>query len=498
MDFGVKQGSLTEVECDVLIVNLFEGLKEPGGATGAVDKALGGAITSRIAEEEFEGKLGDILVVRPCVEFPAKKVLVVGLGKQDELGVPEIMRAAAVAGRKSRELRAKNVASVLHGAGAAGLSPMDCSRAVVFGTMLGTYEFIHWKTEKAKENSIEMFEIVELSAEKFDEIERGIEVAKIIGDAVIFTRDLVNEPSNVVTPTYLADLAQSIAGEGNMRCRVMDRKEFEAEGFGLYAAVARGAAVEPKFIEMRYESPGAKKTVAIIGKGITYDTGGYSLKSSEHMYGMKDDMSGAAAVLAAMRALPQFKPEVNVIGLIPATENAIGNVAIHPGDIFKSYSGKTVEVTNTDAEGRLTLGDAVAYANELGADEIIDLATLTGACVTALGREISGIFGTKQELVDQLIAAGRLTGEQMWQLPLHLDYKEHLKSDVADLRNAERGGPGAILGALFIHAFADDTPWVHIDLSSTVIDKDVHLAKKGSTGIGAGTLIQYLMGYAKG
>lgn len=496
MKIGVKQGSLTEVQCDALIVNLFEGVKHPGGGTGAVDSALGGAITKQIADDEFEGKLGKCMVVRHCSDFTAKKVIVVGLGKSEDFGAEQIMKAAASAARKCKKLKASKVASILHGAGIAGLPVFDCAKASALGTILGSYEFTRWKTENVKDNPIESFDIIELSAEKIEDIKRGIDRAELIGDAVTFTRDLVNEPSNVVTPSYLVDIAKSIADSSGIKLKVMDRAEFEAAGLGLYAAVARGASVEPKFIEMKYEHPQAKKTVALIGKGITFDTGGHSLKGSNSMSSMKDDMSGAAAVLAAMRAVEKIKPKVNILAIIPATENAIGDRAIHPGDVFKSFSGKTVEVNNTDAEGRLTLGDAVAYANKIGVDEIIDLATLTGACVTALGKEISGILGTDQKLIDKLIAAGSSCGETMWQLPLHTDYKEYLDSDVADIKNAESGAPGAILGALFIHAFVDDTPWVHIDLSSTMIEKDLALARKGAVGVGAGTLVEYLVSYA--
>jgi len=262
---------------------------------------------------------------------------------------------------------------------------------------------------------------------------------------------------------------------------------------GLLSAVSRGASREPRFIELRYAAPQGRKTVAIAGKGITFDTGGYSLKTAESMAKMKDDMAGAAAVLATMRAVGRVKPDVNVIALIPATENAIGDNAIHPSDVFTSLSGKTVEVNNTDAEGRLILADAVAYAAKLGVDEIIDLATLTGACVVALGREMSGVFGNDQALVDRLLSASRTCGEQLWQLPLFADYKESLKSDVADLKNTGGSEGAAINGALFIESFTNGTPWAHLDLSSAVVEKDTHLARKGATGVGVGTLIEYLL-----
>lgn len=496
MNINVKQGSLADAPCDALIINLFEGVKNPGGGTGAIDEALNGAISRQIAEEDFKGKLCDCMIVRPCIEFPAKKIIVAGLGKSEDFGTAEMMKAAASAIRKCVAIKAGKVVSILHGAGIAGLPTFDCARATTLGTLLGAYEFIRWKTEKEEVNPIESFEIVELSAAKISDIERGIKHAEIVSDAVLSARDIINEPSNVVTPTYLADIAQSIAQDNGMICKVMDRKEFEDAGMGLFAAVARGASVEPKFIELKYEHLEAKKTIALIGKGITFDTGGYSLKSAASMAGMKDDMSGAAAVLSAMRAVGAIKPKANILAIIPATENAIGAKAIHPGDVAISLSGKTVEINNTDAEGRLTLADAVTYANKAGVDEIIDLATLTGACVTALGKEISGIFGTNQSLVEELINAGKSSGEIFWQLPLFTEYMDHLKSDVADLRNAEKGGAGAILGALFIHAFIEDTPWAHIDLSSAVIDKDLPLVRKGAVGVGAGTLVEYLMSYA--
>ncbi|MEN6357187.1 MAG: leucyl aminopeptidase [Armatimonadota bacterium] len=493
MEFKAKQGSLQDQQSDIVIVNLFEGVKHPGGGTGAVDQALHGAISDAIRDEEFDGNLGDTLVIRTLGTIPAKYVIVVGLGKNADFDLLKAMRASARAARKCRELRAKTVSSILHGAGIGGLPVEDCARAVTLGAIFGTYEYTDLKTEKVKENPIEQFNIVELSGDKLDSIASGIAKAQVVGDEVIFARDLANAPSNIVTPAYLADLAERIAGETGLECRVMDRAAIESAGMGLLAAVARGSKVEPRFIELRYCSEKPSKTVAIVGKGITFDSGGYSLKPSEYMYGMKDDMSGAAAVLAAMQAVGREKPGLNVIGLIPATENMIGPAAIHPGDVFTSYSGKSVEVNNTDAEGRLILADAVAYADKLGVDEIIDVATLTGACVVALGRELNGVFGTDDAMVDKLINAGRSCGEIMWRLPLYDDYKENLKSDVADLKNTGSREGGAISAALFIKSFVGETAWAHIDLSASSVEKDTDLARKGSTGSGAGTLVEYLL-----
>lgn len=495
MRFGVQQGSLTEAACDALIVNLLAGVKMPGGGTGAVDRALGGAISEMIADEEFEGRLGDVAVIPACGAIPAKRVLLVGLGDSAGFGALEIMKASAAAIRKCRELRARNVVSILHGAGIVGIPAYECARAVVLGTILGAYEHSRLKTRDVKPDPIEAFEIVELSAEKLGDIENGMRRAEIIGEAICFARDLSNEPSNIVTPDYLAEQAAEIGREFGMQYSALDRAGIENAGLGLVAAVARGSSTEPRFVRLEYRAESASRTIALIGKGVTFDTGGHSLKKPDSMYGMHDDMSGAAAVLAAMRAIGKLKPNVNVIALVPALENAIGGDAIHPGDVFKALDGRSVEVVSTDAEGRLILGDAVAYARKLGVDEIINAATLTSACVVALGRKVSGIIGNDQRLVDNLIRAGRSCGEKLWQLPLEHDYDGEIRSRIADLRNnGKRREAGAISAALFIESFSEGIPWAHIDLSSaTVINNDEPLAREGSTGAGTGTLIEYLM-----
>ncbi|MGQ9456067.1 MAG: leucyl aminopeptidase [Armatimonadota bacterium] len=508
MKFVVTCGSLTEQECDVLIVNLFQGVKQPGGATGAVDKALDGLISKTIKEEEFEARLGETLVLHTHGKIPAKRVLIVGLGPKEEFDITKIMRAAGAAGRGCTKLRARQVSSILHGAGAGGLSTQECAKGTVLGTILGTYEFNRLKTEDVKQNTIQTFRITELSSEKLVDIQSGIDYGELLGESICFARDLVNEPSNVVTPSYLAEVAKEIARDNGFECTILNRNEIEKAGMELFSAVARGASQEPRFIEIKYQpdersalTPISKtnkpRSIAIIGKGITFDSGGYSLKSHGSMYGMKDDMSGAAAVLAVMRAMGKLRPGVAITAIIPATENAIGSNAIHPGDVFKSLAGKTVEVSNTDAEGRLILADAVAYATRQQVGEIIDCATLTGACVTALGQEISGIFSNDQTLANKLIEAGKSCGEYLWQLPLHRDYKKKLKSNIADMKNTAGGEAGAILGALFIENFVGNTSWAHIDLSSASVDEDTELTRKGATGVPTGTLIEYILRSAK-
>lgn len=492
MLFAAKNGSLADIACDTLIVNLFEGVTTPGGGTGAVDAALEGAISRHIHEEDFRGCLGDTAVISTQGRIPSKRVILVGLGKAEELGIRNIMRAAASAARMCQTFRPGTVGSILHGAGIGGMSAYDCAKATVMGTALGAYRFDRHKTESVKPNPIESFDIVELSPDKMDQVAQGMERGRVISDAVVFARDLANEPSNVVTPSYLADVARDIAQEAGFECIVKGPREIEAEGFGLLAAVARGSHVEPRFIELRYRAQAASKTVALVGKGVTFDSGGYSLKNRDGMSGMKDDMSGAAVVLGAMRALGKLKPEVNVTALIPAAENMIGGGAIHPGDVFQSFSEKSVEINDTDSEGRLLLADAISYAVKLGADEIVDAATLTWGCVVALGYEISGVFGTDQNLVDRILTAGKSCGDLLWQLPLHRDYIKKLDSEVADIKNCDGPWGSAIIAAEFIRDFADGVPWAHIDLSSATTDIDLDLARKGSSGDGTATLIEYL------
>ncbi len=341
MLFGAREGSLVDFACDALIINLFEGVKSPGGGTGAVDRALDGAVSAAIRDEDFRGRLGQTTVIPTQGRIAAKKVILVGLGKAEQLGLRTIMRAAALAARKCQDIRAESIGSILHGAGIGGMSPSVCAKATVLGTALGAYRFTRLKTEDVKPDSIKSFDIIELSPEKLEPIRQGIECGRAISEAVCYARDLVNEPANVVTPSYLADEARRIAADCSFDCVVRGPAEIEAEGFGLLAAVARGSRVEPRFIEIRYTSDAAQKTVAIVGKGITFDSGGYSLKTKDGMEGMKDDMSGAAAVLAAMRAIGRTKPAVNVVALIPAAENMIGGGATHPGDVVRSFDGKT-------------------------------------------------------------------------------------------------------------------------------------------------------------
>jgi leucyl aminopeptidase len=323
----------------------------------------------------------------------------------------------------------------------------------------------------------------------------GARRGDIFGRATWFARDLVNGPANEVHPTHLARVAATVAKEAGLELRVLDRAECQKLGMGAFLGVAAGSAQPPRFLHLTYAPGGRRrKRVAIVGKGITFDSGGLDLKSADSMLRMKDDMSGAAAVLGVMRALPSLKPPVEVHGLIAATENMPSGGALRPGDVLRAMNGTTIEVGNTDAEGRLTLADAIGYAvSRVDADEIVDLATLTGACVVALGPLCTGLFASDARLAERLLAAGEAAGERIWQLPLIDEYREHLRSDVADVNNVGPRGGGAITAALFLREFAGDRPWAHLDIAGPAfVEKDTPLAPKGATGCAVRTILTYL------
>ena len=496
MEITVKQGSLTEATCDVLVVNLFEGVTHPGGGTGAVDRALGGAITELIADENFEGKLGQTALLHTFGKIAAKKVVIVGLGKSSKFGMDEIRVASSAAAKKARDLNAKKISTILHGAGIGGMDPRDCARALVEGAVMGTWTAFggeRYKTFDKKPSPLELIEIVEMDAGKIEGIREGAEIGQIFAEAVNFARDLIAEPANVATPTYLAETAKRIAEEVGLKFRLIDKTEAERLGMGAFLAVARGSAQPPTVSVLKYEPPGAKKTVAIVGKGITFDTGGLNLKPREGLATMKEDMAGAAAVLAVMQAVGKLKPKTSVIGIVPATENMPGANASRPSDVVTSLSGKTVEINDMDAEGRVILADAVALAVKEGAQEIVDVATLTGGCVVALGRGYSGLFGNDEGLLDRVSAAARISGEKLWRLPLPEEYQEFLRSDIADIKNHAGREASPIMGAMFISNFVGDTPWAHIDIAGTsYLEKESGYNPKGGTGAGTRTLLQLL------
>lgn len=491
MEISIVNGDLTKQKANILVVNLFEGVKTPPGATGAVDKALDNMISNFvIRKEKFEGKFGTFYLLPTNGKIAAEKVLITGLGEKNKFNLNRLMVLSSkiVQYIKGLSNNAK-VCSILHGAGIGGYSPFACARAVSEGSLIGAYDFDKYKSDK-KEKGIKEFVIAELDKNAFEEAKEGVKLGVELAKAVNYARDLVNEPPQYATPEKLAELAQSIKG---IETKVLNKDEIEKEGMGAFLAVARGSVHEPKFIHMKYAPKNPKKKVAIVGKGITFDSGGLDLKPPSSMLNMKDDMSASAAVLAVMNALSILEPEVEVHGIIAACENMPGGRAYKPGDILKAKNGKTIEVDNTDAEGRLTLADALCYAEELGVDEIIDAATLTGACLVALGNSAAGIMGNNQKLIDNLVQTGDKSGEFFWQLPMYDEYSDSLKSDIADMKNTGSRYAGASIAGCFLKNFVKKTPWVHIDIAGTAyLDKAQREFPKGATGAAVRTLINYL------
>ncbi len=499
MELKVTTGDITKIEADALIVNLFEGIEKPGGATGAVDSAMGGAILELIRQGEIKGKSNEFTVIHSLGKLPARIVAVAGLGKQSEFTVDSIRKVMAQSCRHLRRLQCKRIATVVHGAGAGGIGPRAAAQAIAEGSLMGLYTFRKHITRAQEYEDVRELTIVEHDRSKQEELEEGCKAGTILAEAANLARDLINEPSNNMTPTILSGIAADIAKKYELDIMVLDRAMMDAEGMGGLLGVSQGSDQPPKLMVLNYKgAKSSEKALCLVGKGITFDSGGISLKPSEHMDSMKGDMSGAAAVLSAMMAIARLKPELNVVAVIPSTENMPGGKALKPGDVIKIFGGKTVEVVNTDAEGRLILADALGYAQKQPLSYIVDVATLTGACKVALGTVCSGVFTNNEKFVEQVIEAGKLAGECMWQLPMYEDYKELNKSDVADIKNTGGRYAGAITAAQFLAEFVGDVPWVHIDIAGTFeTDKEKGYLVKGATGVAARTLIMLALALAR-
>lgn len=500
MNIDLVVDSVTNVDTPLLVVNLFEGVTEPKGATGAVDAALGRIISRMIADGELTGKLNEVVVVHTFERLPAKRVAVVGLGKQEEFTVDRARQAAGSVVTRARGLKVRSFATVVHGAGQGGLSPREAAVALAEGTLLANYRYTRFKTELAEAPpDLERATVVELDAGRSADLRAGIERGRILAEATNLARDLSNGPGNLVTPTYLADQAAAMASAAGIECEVLGPEETRALNMGALLGVAQGSVQPSRFVVLRYRRGGeGAKTLAMVGKGITFDSGGISIKPGERMEEMKHDMSGAAAVIGAIQAIAALAIPVNVLGLIPATENLPSGSALKPGDILTAMNGKTIEVVNTDAEGRIVLADALAYAVREGVDAIVDLATLTGACVIALGAWASGAVSNHDGLMASVEESGRRTGDRVWRLPDWSEYAEQIKSDVADVKNIGGRAAGVITGALFLTRFHGGKPWVHLDIAGTAnIDKDRPYTPKGATGFGVRLLVDLAETWAK-
>jgi len=499
MEIKVIVADITSIKADAIIVSFFEGMESPDGDIAAVDKALGGAISQLISQGEVKGKLNEITIVHSLGKLPAGRAVVTGLGKQSELSPDKVRGAVAETCRRLRQKGIKNMATGAQGAGINGITPEGAAQAVTEGALLGLYSFRRHITRKDDEyGEIEQLLIVGSEEAKLP-LEAGCHKGRVLAEATNLARDMANEPANYMTPSQMAETAVRLAESHGLEVNVLEREKMQELGMGALLGVAQGSEQAPKFIVLHYKgSDSAEINMALVGKGITFDSGGISIKPSEKMDEMKGDMAGGAAVIAAISAIAQLKPEINVTAIVPATENLPGGNALKPGDILTAMSGKTIEIINTDAEGRLILADALGYARKLDAKLIVDVATLTGACMVALGKICTGAFGNNQELVDRVIAAGAEAGELIWQMPMYDEYKEQIKSDVADIKNVGNRYAGAITAAKFLAEFVNDTPWVHLDIAGTSLsDKERTHLVKGATGVPVRTLINLVLALAK-
>ncbi len=494
MEIRVEAGDITKSAADVLVVNLFEGVTAPAGGTGAVDKALDDAISQLIKLGDIRGKSGELTMIHALGKLAAPRVVVAGLGKQAEFDIDAVRNLSANLARYLRKPGIKTVATICHGAGIAGLDATACAQAIAEGATLGAYRFTRHKSKKDNgddDRELEWLTIVEQDVAKVDALKVAAARGVLMGAATNAARDMANEPSNHLTPTDIQHKAEDLAAEAGLELTVLDREDMEQKGMGSLLSVARGSAEPPKLLALSYKGKGGEGfDFAFVGKGITFDTGGISIKPSANMEAMKADMTGAASVLTAVHAVAKLGAKVDVVAIAACTENMPGGSATKPGDVVTAMNGRTIEVINTDAEGRLVLADAICYAKELGARQIVDVATLTGAVTQALGDVAYGVMTNNDELAKKVEAAAAEAGEKTWRLPMFKEYDEYIKSDVADQMNTTKRGAGTIAGAKFLEPFAGDTPWVHLDIAGVdMMSSEKGWVSKGASGYSVRALI---------
>ncbi|MGV7220304.1 MAG: leucyl aminopeptidase [Nitrospinales bacterium] len=475
--------------------------KTPSGILTRLDKVLNGAILSCYKGKKFEGKLNQKLWLNAGGGVKAENILLIGSGKAGDITEDRFRQAGGSGAKHAEKNKCKSISIALPDWEfklPKGSETGACIRSVIEGVHLSLYHFDQYKSQDkdSPKNLINDITILSPSKGHTSIVKTAMAEAEKLTEGVMTARNLISHPGNTATPAYLANTAKKIAGKGKLTCKVLGVKEMKKLGMGALLGVGQGSAQPPAFIILEYK--GGKKNqapVALVGKGVTFDTGGISLKPGGGMDEMKYDMSGGATVIGTLQAAANLKLPVNVVGLIPTAENMPGSNAIKPGDILTSLSGKTIEVLNTDAEGRLILADALAYADRLKPKAVIDLATLTGACVVALGHQAAAVVGTDPKLIEKLKASGDKTGERVWELPLYEEFDNAVKSDIADLKNISSPGVGAgtITASAFLKAFVGDNPWAHLDIAGVAWSKEEKpYIPRGAAGFGVRLLIDYL------
>ncbi len=481
---GVKKAAPEEVDADLLAVGLFSGEAPPESLSNAAQPA--------VSNEDFTGKRGQTSLLYAGDDLAARRLLLVGLGDRSSFTSEKLRRTAATVARRARTLRARSVAFVL--IAPEGSDVRGAARAAADGAVLGLYRFEKYKTKNNGDGDPDSFDLVLGDSEDEGAASAGAEVGAKVASGSVLARDLANEPSNTATPAFLAERAREIGDRYGMTVTVLDRAGIEAEGLTGLATVGRSASNEPRFLVLEHRKGGGGAPVVIVGKAVTFDSGGISIKPTTGMEDMKFDMGGGAAVLGAMEAVGALDLPLDVVAIVPATENLPGGDAFKPGDVLTMANGKTVEILTTDAEGRLILADALVYARRYEPAAVVDCATLTGACVVALGSHASGLMGNDEDLVAEVQTAGEATGERAWPLPLFEEYTEQIKGDTADIKNSGGRGGGALTAGAFLKEFAD-FPWAHLDIAGTAYGKKGNAyTTKGATGAPARLLVEFLIG----
>jgi leucyl aminopeptidase len=454
----------------------------------ALDKQTGGAIGRVLSSGDFTGKRDETAVLYPS--GPASRLLLIGLGETEEVDRGAIRRAAAIAAKRARSLGVPRATFHLPGEASGTVSPRDAGQAIAEGSAQGAWQYNEMKKPEEKKAPLERIEIL---SQDGTELSQGHTTGQAIGAGQTFARSIQVLPGNVCTPTFVAERARELAQRYGFDITVLDKAAIIREKMGALMSVAQGSAEEPRFIALEYKGSAAAPVV-LVGKGVTFDTGGISIKPAQNMEDMKYDMSGAAAVLGTFEMLGRLKPNIHVVGLIPSTENMPSGTAVKPGDVVTSHLGKTIEIINTDAEGRLILADALSYARRYEPAAVVDIATLTGAIVVALGHTASGVMGSDEKLVEELRAAADRADERIWPLPLWEDYRDLMKSDIADVKNSGGRPAGSISAGWFLREFVEEFPWAHLDIAGTAYtDREDAGRVKGPTGVGVRLFSEFLL-----
>jgi leucyl aminopeptidase len=494
MKITLETKAFATIETEALVTYLFEETDALQGRAAELDKLTGGLLAKLAKSGELTGKNLEMTLLHAPAGLKAARLLLVGAGKRESFNPATLRKVAGVAVRYLKSRAIHQVAFLVRENGVTE----ETAQGITEGALTADFETDKYKTDKKQDKFIESLTIVGYGDAEKAAGEKGIVRGVVIGESQNFARDLINEPSNKLTPRILADKAAAMAKEAGLAVEVLDEKKIAELKMGALLSVAQAGPEPPRMIVITYTpatvKPGAP-VVGLVGKAVTFDTGGVSIKPADGMEKMKYDMAGGGTMIGIMRALAALKPAVKVICVVPATENVVSGTAQKPGDIQTAMSGKTIEVLNTDAEGRLILADGVYYAKQLGATHLVDSATLTGAIVVALANVNVGVFGNNQEWTDKFLASAKVAGEKMWQMPMDEEYREFIKGSFADIQNIGSGkGGGSITGAMFIREFAGDTPWVHLDIAGTAWNDDAKAwLAKGPTGVTLRTLIQLIM-----